>query len=1097
MRKETAAVMDQTGGSRQRNVTFQRRTIRACAIVSLIMVAVGPGAVAQQESVFFERLSLEQGLSQSIVECIIQDARGFMWFGTQDGLNRYDGYQFTVLRQDPQDPNSLSHNNILSLCEDQTGLIWVGTFNAGLNSYDARTGRFTRFRGNQDDSSTLSNDYIRVIYVDSTNSVWVGTALGLNKYDRATGRFGRFLSDPANPKTLSNNLVRKICEDRSGFLWVGTDDGLNRLDPRTGEFRRYYHHPDDPRSLSDNAIRALHVDREGMLWVGTENGLNRLDPETGACIRYRHDPQDPYSLSSNAVYSIHEDSRSTLWIGTNGGGLSRFDRKTGVFHSYRNNPCDQSSLSYDEIYSLCEDQSGVLWIGTWGGGINKVDTKKKEFLHYRRDPNNPNSLSHDIVWSIYEDESGILWIGTHGGGLNRFDRRANRFTHYRHDPRNPNSLSSDIVRIVLEDRSGTLWLGTNGGGIDKFERRTGRCTNYRNSPSDPKSLSQDEIRCMYEDREGALWVGTNGGGLNRFDSATGQFTRYRSNPLDSTSLSNDYVRVVYEDSSGVLWIGTQGGGLNRFDRRTEKFKHFRENPSDPSTINNDFIMWIYESRTGVMWVLTWGGGLSRFDRKTGTFRSYTEQDGLASNATYGALEDGSGRLWISTNNGLSRFDPKTETFKNYGVPDGLQSTEFNTASFFESRSGEMFFGGINGFNAFRPEAIKDNPHVPPIVITSFTKLNHAVKLDKPIWEQRALKLSYRDYVFSFEFAALDYNAPAKNRYAYRMDGLDRDWFYTDAGKRYANYTTLPPGKYVFRVKGSNNDGVWNDEGASVEVTITPPFWGTWWFRSLAGILMVTLGVLWYQRRLKTVRLTTELKAAHNAQMSIMPHGDPKVHGFDISGVCIPASEVGGDFFDYFWLDEKETRFGIAVGDVSGKAMDAAMIAVMSNGMIASKADESFSPRETMTRLNRPLFSKTGEYAFTALWLGALDVLTRTCTFSNAGMLDPILKSGREVIPLAGVGSRLPLGSMRDTMYEERSISLNQGDVLVLFTDGVTDARNRRDFYEYEKLKKLLEEMDAMSLTAREIKDAIVGDVQRFMGSTPQFDDMTVLVVKTM
>jgi ligand-binding sensor domain-containing protein len=1086
----------QTRGSRPANLTFRLRNLLMLATASAVMLTACAGVLAQEESVVFERLSLEEGLSQSIVECIIQDARGFMWFGTQDGLNRYDGYQFTVLRQDPQDANSLSHNNILSLYEDQTGLIWVGTFNAGLNSYDPRTERFRRFRANRDDPNSLSNDYIRVIYVDISNTVWIGTALGLNRYDRAADRFVRFLSDPANPRTLSNNLVRKICEDRSGLLWIGTDDGLNRLDPRTGEFTRYYHHPDDPRSLSDNAIRALHLDREGMLWVGTENGLNRLDPETGTCIRYQNDPENPYSLSHNAVYSIHEDSRPTLWIGTNGGGLNRFDRKTGKFHSYRNNPCDQSSLSYDEIYSLCEDESGVLWIGTWGGGIDKVDTKKKEFLHYRRDPNNLNSLSHDIVWSIYEDESGILWIGTHGGGLNRFDRRANRFTHYRHDPQNPNSLSSDIVRIVIEDRSGMLWLGTNGGGIDKFDRRTGRFTNYRNNPSNPKSLSQDEIRCMYQDRAGALWIGTNGGGLNRFDSATAEFTRYRNNPLDSTSLSNDYVRVVYEDSSGVLWVGTQGGGLNRFDRRTEQFRLFRENPNDPNSINNDFIMWIYESRAGVMWILTWGGGLNRFDREMGRFRSYTEENGLASNATYGALEDGAGRLWISTNNGLSRFDPKTETFKNYGVPDGLQSTEFNTASFFESRSGEMFFGGISGFNAFHPEAIKDNQHVPPIVITSFTKLNHAVKLDKPIWEQTALKLSYRDYVFSFEFAALDYNAPAKNRYAYKMDGLDRDWFYTDAGKRYANYTTLPAGKYVFRVKGSNNDGVWNEKGASIDITITPPFWGTWWFRSLAGIVLVTLGVLWYRRRLKTVRLTTELQAAHNAQMSIMPHGDPKVQGFDISGVCIPASEVGGDFFDYFWLDEKETRFGLAVGDVSGKAMDAAMIAVMSSGMIASNADESFSPRETMTRLNRPLHAKTRENTFTALWLGALDVATRTFAFTNAGIVDPLLKSGQLVIPLMSAGPRLPLGSIKGTVYEEKNITLNQGDVLVLFTDGVTDARNNdRDFYEYENLKKLLEKMDAVSLPAREIKDRIVEDVRRFMGATPQYDDMTVVVVK--
>jgi ligand-binding sensor domain-containing protein len=1084
-----------TSGSRRRHLCPVLRITFFLFTAASAVISASTPLFAQTETVIFERLSIDQGLSQSIVECMIQDRRGFMWFGTQDGLNKYDGYQFTVIRQNPHDTNSLSHNNVLSLCEDHTGLIWIGTFNGGLNSYDPVAERFTRYTANVNDSKSLSSNMVRAICEDSHGTVWVGTDDGLNRFERERGQFTRYRHDPNEPASLSHSIVRELCEDRSGVLWVGTEDGLNRFDPATGTFKRYRAVRDNPRSLSNNAIRALHVDREGILWVGTEGGLNRFDARTEEFTRYRAIPGDPQSLSNDAVYSIYEDSRSGFWVGTNRGGLNRFDKRTGRFQAYRNDPFDPLTLSYDEIYALCEDRSGVLWIGTWGGGVDKVDTKRKEFTLYRHDPNNPNSLSHDIVWSIYEDEEGILWIGTHGGGLNRFDRRLKRYTHYRHDSNDPNSLSNDIVRIIIPDRSGALWLGTNGGGIDKFDRRTGRFTAYRNDPDNPNSLSHDEIRCMLLDRQGLLWIGTNGGGLNAFDAKTGVFTRYVNNPRDSTSLSDNYIRVIYEDRSGAFWVGTQGGGLNELDRHTGKCTRFQTNPNDPRSINNDFMMSMLESKSGVMWIATWGGGLSRFDRSESTFKSYDKESGLPGNAVYGILEDDEGNLWLSTNNGLSRFDPETESCMNYSVQDGLQSKEFDAGAYFKSPSGEMFFGGISGFNAFYPEKITNNSYIPPIVISSFSKLNREVKLNEATPH---LKLSYRDYVFSFEFAALDFTAPMKNLYAYKMEGLDEDWVYTDASMRFANYTTLPAGKYTFRVKGSNNDGVWNETGVAIGITITPPFWRTWWFRALAILAALIFGFFWYQRRLSTVGMQVELRAAHDAQMSIMPHSDPSVEGFDISGICIPAAEVGGDFFDYFWLDDEKTRFGIAVGDVSGKAMKAAMIAVMSSGMISSRADASFSPREALTTLNRPLFAKTNEQTYTALWLASLDVGSKTVTFSNAGFPNPLFKSGRSVVVVESKGTRLPLGAVQGTVYDEGSIRMGSGDVLVLYTDGVTEAKNGgKEFYDYASLRRLFDAMDTSPLPAKEIKNRIIDDVRRFVGSAQQADDMTVLVVKAL
>jgi len=1076
--------------------------IGKCALAllaaSFIVMGGSRGVSAQLETVVFERLSIEQGLSQSIVECILQDSRGFMWFGTQDGLNKYDGYKFTVLRQNSKDPNSLSSNWVLSLCEDRTGLIWIGMFNGGLSSYDPASGRFTRYRAIPGDAGSLSHDLVRTIFEDSRGTLWIGTDGGLNRFDRATGRFVQYHSDPNDPRSLSSDAIRKIGEDRSGFLWIGTDDGLNRFDRATGESTRFRNVPGDQRSLSNNSVRSIHRDRDGILWVGTEDGLNAFNPRTRDFTRFMSDSRDPGSLSHRKVYSLLEDTKSVLWVGTNGGGLDRFDRKTGKFSAYRNDPFDPLSLSYNEIYSLWEDRSGVLWIGTWGGGISKFDTKKKEFAHYKSIANNPNSLSHEFVWSFYEDEDGILWIGTHGGGLDRLDRHKNEFSHYRHDPRDPNSLSNDIVRVIAADRAGILWLGTNGGGICRFETKTGRFRTYRNDPNDPGSLSNDEIRCIFLDRSGSLWIGTWGGGINSFDPSSGRCIRYRNDPHDPNSLSNDFVRAIYQDSTGIFWIGTHGGGLNRFDKTTGIFSRYNEIPDDSVSVSSDFVMSIYESKAGEMWIGTWGGGLDRFDRARGTFKRYTEQNGLSGNAIYGALEDEEGNLWLSSNNGLSRFNPTTEAFKNYTVQDGLQSKEFNAGAYFKSGSGEMFFGGINGFNAFHPENIRDNSYIPPIVITSFTKLNREVKLGVPASELRNLKLSYRDYVFSFEFAALDFTAPNKNLYAYMMEGLDRDWVYTSSLKRFANYTTLRPGKYVFRVKGSNNDGVWNEAGTAVAITITPPFWGTWWFRALALALVAALALVWYKRRRTSIFLEAELRAAHDAQMSIMPHADPVVEGFDISGICIPAHEVGGDFFDYFWLNDGKTKFGIAVGDVSGKAMKAAMIAIMSNGMISSKADEHFAPHAALTGLNRSLFAKTNEEIYTALWLGALDVESKTFTYGNAGLLAPLLKTARDVHSLESSGPRFPLGALQDTVYEERSVRIEKGDVLVLFTDGVTDARDSdMEFYDYECLERFLEIMNTSAMPAREIKDRIIADVRHFVGSAPQRDDMTVVVVKAL
>ena len=1054
---------------------------------------------------------------------MIQDRRGFMWFGTEDGLNRYDGYGFFVIRNDPDNPSSLSHNDVTTLYEDHSGIIWMGTNNGGLNRYDPATETFTRYQFDPGNPRSISNDFITALSEDNEGNLWIGTLAGLNRFVPAgknnedTASFVRYIRDPNNSWTLSGNVIRTIYVDQSGALWVGTEGGLNkgvRIVPGNHSidsllFIRIHSNPNDPASLTDDRIRSLYEDSRGTLWVGTERGLNKLiaNPTLSGgrtrarFVRYFNSPSNPRSLSHNGVYALFEDKSGTFWVGTNGGGIDRFNRDNGQFIRYENDPRDPTSLSYNQIRCIYEDRSGNLWIGTYGGGISKVDRGKKAFEHFTRDPESNNTLSEPIVWCVYEDEEGILWIGTHGGGLNRLDRKTGRYTQYRANPLNPRSLPSDFIRCVVEDRSGYLWLGTSASGIARFNRKTGGCVTYQNDPSNPSSLSNNAIRALYIDASDTLWIGTLGGGLNKMappkqkeESPT--FVRYVNDPSDPRSLGNNFIRAIYEDKAGTFWLPTYGGGIDSFDPRTGVFEHFRNDRNVPGSLSNNYVFAVTEDREGILWIGTWGGGLNRYDRKAGVFTSFRQNDGLPSDAIYGILEDREGFLWFSSNKGLSKCDPRKETFRNFDVNDGLQSNEFNGGSYFKSKTGEMFFGGINGFNAFMPETIKDNPYVPPIVITSFRKMNQEVKFGRSIADVRTLELSYKDYVFSFEFAALDYTNPDKNRYAYKMEGLDKEWVFTNSHKRFAHYTTLPPGGYVFRVKGSNNDGIWNNEGVSVRVVITPPFWRTLWFGTLVVLFVSGVGLASYSRRMKNVRMKAELRTAHDAQMSIMPQEDPKIAGIELSGICVPANEVGGDFFDYLWCNDGGNRVGVIVGDVSGKAMKAAMTAVMTSGMIRSEATEQQTVSGILTRVNKPLFEKTHKEIFVAACLASLSLKGKELVFANAGLTKPVLKSRGTVAFLEAKGATHPLGVFEGCTYREAKKKLGTGDVVVFCTDGIQEAQNRmREFYGDERLIRLLSRIDTSVHSARAIKDQIVQDVQAFVGSAPQHDDMTVVVLK--
>lgn len=836
-----------------RKILDYRMTLRFGALILFLALSVGFSSLHAfnpnpRGEIHFQHISLEQGLSQGTIMCILQDSKGFLWFGTEDGLNRYDGYSFEIFRPDPENPNSLSSNAVRTIIEDSSGYLWIGTFGGGLNKFDWKTGRFTHYRADPANPKGLSNDTVLTVLEDRRGMLWIGTfGGGLNRFDPRTGTFTHFRADPGKSGSLSSDMVRFLYEDRAGLLWVGTfGGGLNRFDPQSGIFTHYRADAGDPAALSNDSVLAVLEDRRGMMWIGTfGGGLDRFDPGTGAFTHFRWNPDDPGSLSSNDVRGIYEDSSGNLWVGTFGGGLNLLDRETGRFTRYLSDPADPLSLSDSSVQAIYEDRSGALWFGTVVGGLNKFWREKQRFNHYRNIPGNENSLSSNKVMALCEDRSGILWIGTHGG-LNRLDQETGGFSLYRHRPGDPAGLSSDEVTALLEDSAGVLWVGTMAG-LNRFHRQTGKFSHYLANPAAPGSLSHNRVTSIEETRQGDIWIGTIYG-LNRLDRERKSFKSFVNDPNDPNSLSYNLVVAVKEDRGGVLWAGTHGG-LNKYDRESGTFTVYRADTGNPGSLSSDKVNYLHQDRSGTLWIGTYVG-LNKYVAHSDSFIQYTTARGLPNNLIYGILEDDSGNLWISTNNGVSKFNPKTETFKNYDYRDGLQSNEFKFGACFNGKKGKMFFGGINGFNAFFPGDITDNLYLPPIVITKFSVFNKPVDVGEtvdgqvllaaPVTECKEIRLSYKHSVFSFEYSALHYGVPEKNRYAFKMDGLERQW--NEVGnRRFATYSHLDPGSYVFRVKGTNNDGIWNEEGAAIAVIIDPPPWRTWWaytlyFLALSGIM---------------------------------------------------------------------------------------------------------------------------------------------------------------------------------------------------------------------------------------------------------------------
>lgn len=806
-------------------------------ILYILCLLFVPQVVVSQQSDFnFVNFTTSNGLSSNTVNAILKDKYGFMWFGTDDGLNRFDGLTFSVYRHKEGDSTSLGGNSILALHEDRTGNLWIGTNNT-LSCYNRRKDAFINYK-------FTFNNTARTLFCDHTGQVWVGSYIGLFRLNPRTGKVVRYMADPGKPGKLASNIITCILEDSRHRLWIGGNAGLYLYQPQADNFKHFSHEAADSLSLPGNSIKVMTEDHNGNLWIGTEdNGLSMLLPDGRHFRTYQHSNTQKKSLSSNCIWSLAAENANRIWVGTEE-GLNIFDlqKKTSqrIEHDVRN----RYSLQGKSVRSIYIDNNGIYWVGTYQGGISKYDRNLAFFNLRESNPFDPQGLTAPIVTSFSEDANGDIYVGTDGGGINLFHRNTGLFSH----PRFYQDIKPPAV-LSLEHADGLLWIGTFMHGIYTLNMQTGKVHQYLKGDS-ASQPSGNDIFCLKKDRRGNIWIGTNGNGVNVYDPVSGVFRRFdgvRYYKKDSiTVLNRGFIRTIEEDKAGNIWIGTIGAGIIMLDASGKIIRTYTTKNSELPANN---VQTICAGQSGRIWVGIHSAGLCLFDPKTGKFQRYAEQEGLSNAVIYKILEDDAGKVWVSSNKGISSFDPSTSTFKNYYQYNGLQRSTFCLGAGLKTEKGELFFGGLEGFNYFTPRQLNYNRIVPRIVLTDLKIGNISVipgehaAIQSHISLADCIRLDYKQH-FTINFATLNYTAPQESRYSYMLQGFDKGW--NDIGtSRMAVFSNLRPGKYIFRVRASCDDGAWHTEEAVINIIIRPPFWLT--IYAYIFYLLAAIALLWGMR----------------------------------------------------------------------------------------------------------------------------------------------------------------------------------------------------------------------------------------------------------
>ncbi len=807
------------------------------------------------------KYTIQNGFPLRVLDCITQDKDGLMWFAAEDGLARFDGNSFKVFKNDPDNPYSISHNYIQWVFTDSEGIVWTSS-PKGLNRFDSKTERFIHYRHNPADKNSLAGDNVVFITGSPNGNLWIACAgEGFTYYDKKKNKFIQYTQ--SSLQGLANSEVVLLHEDDQGLLWVGTlGGGLSVFETNNGILTRKIEELSQKSSLPSPHIRCFSPDDQGNLWIGTSNGLvffNRKEKN------FQVLNTSNSALRGNIIRALLNDSKQNLWIAVEDKGLYRIDLKNFNGQSIDNLSVERKSgeneymIYRHTIHAIYEDRDGNLWLGTNGGGVQMISGIPEKFTRIQRKQTGEYEGVYLRFWGMCTDKEGNLWLGSDGEGIYKYTTRGEFLKRYFADGKK-GSITNNAILCAYRDHNNILWFGTYAQGLFRYDETTDSFTNYAHDPTDSSSLRDNDLRVIFEDSRHNIWVGSNGGGLNLFNRKTGKFTCYASK---YTETSRGSVRAIIEDKKGGLWVGCHGEGLQYFDPKEKTLQRHLHDPNDKNILPSNIVYALHLDSHGKLWIGTEGTGLAVYDLEQKTLQQFTEKDGLGGSTVYALLEDPRGNLWISTNSGLTKWDLHDKKFYNYDNSDGLQNGKFNSSSFlYDKRLDIMAFAGTEGVTLFHPERIKQNLLSPKVMITGLQLFNKPVIVNSPaqegfvlkqaIHESKEITLAHNQSVFTFEYTALNYAYPEKCEYAYKMEGFDQDWNYV-ADKRTATYTNLDPGEYIFHVKASNDDGVWNEQGASIRLIITPPYWQTWWFRSAMAFIVAGSVYIFFQRRVNAVK----------------------------------------------------------------------------------------------------------------------------------------------------------------------------------------------------------------------------------------------------
>ena len=865
----------------------------------------------------FRHYTPENGLPAAQVRRIMQDHIGFIWFATSDGLVRFDSREFRIYRHDSADPRSISDNILWDVVEDTQGNIWIGT-DAGLDLWNRETDKFSHFTLNRETLKEPLSFPVRRILLEEDKCLWIGTAeTGLYRMDLATGKGLEFRSNPQNPYSLSDDHILELYKDSRGFLWIGTKNGgLNRLDLTTHQFRVYQHDPGNPGSIRANQVLSIGEDLEGTLWMGTSAGISLLDRERRTFDNYPFTPDNSAALQGNIINAILRDKNGRMWIGSDGGGLARYEPRTRSFICSQTVKNDDSTLLSNSINAIIQDRDGDLWLGHTPAGVSYANPLNAYFRIFQSIPSQPGALPDDNIHSVLEDSSGNIWVGTDKSGLCFSQNSSGKWECYTRNPQNPYGISSNTIMALHQDYLGNIWIGSWKSGIDRFDPRTRQFRHFRPDGANNNTLSSEFVLAVAEDTHHRIWIGTYGGGLDRYDPATNQFTHYRHDPANPRSINHDTVFCIAVSPSGEVWAGTQAG-LAKLNPSGDDWQRYQSMPNHSSSLNHNSINDILADDDGNLWIATNGGGLNHLNVHAGIFESFGLKEGLPSNQVYSLLEDQQGLLWLGTVEGLVSFNSQNRQIRIYSNRAAVPDFYFNRNSRWLRKNGELMFGGNKALKIMNPRMIPYDSAAPPVVITDveiITRPNQRGQegslIKKDISLTRQLSVPSRITSVSFQFTALSFRSSEMNQYLYKLEGFDQEWRKAGTEQR-ATYTNLNPGTYYLRVKASNNMGVWNQQGATLELVVLPALWQTVWFKTGIAGFCVTLiaAVTWifskqrYRRRLAKARSENrylqELQEASTALKDNDERLNLALEGADI-GTWDWNVENGQFVFDHRW-----------------------------------------------------------------------------------------------------------------------------------------------------------------------------------------------------